>query len=260
MSLALTPRPSRTAVTIGRLQVESLGLNTTARDFVDYCLSEARRFAGRPLYSTSVNGHAISLCARDPAVESMFSDADSISADGQPMVTLSRLLTNHPLPERVATTDLYPEVARLAEEAGLSFYLLGAAENVNREAYEATRRAYPNLRIVGRHHGYFGREDEARICDEIAAAKPDILWVSLGVPLEQQFCVRNLGRLGGVGIVKTAGGLFDFISQEKSRAPGWMQRTGLEWFYRMILEPRRLFVRYVTTNPHALFVMLTSMR
>ena len=72
--------------------------------------------------------------------------------------------------------------------------------------------------------------------------------------------MRNLDKLAGVGIVKTAGGLFDFISLVKPRAPRWMQRVGLEWAYRLWNEPRRLFVRYATTNPHALFVLLTSMR
>jgi exopolysaccharide biosynthesis WecB/TagA/CpsF family protein len=200
------------------------------------------------------------MCARDPEVERMFLRADSIHADGQPMVAMSRLLSRHPLPERVATTDLFPAVARLAAEVGLTFYLLGATERVNRRAVEETRKRYPKLRIVGHRDGYFAREDEPRICADIVAANPDILWVSLGVPLEQEFCVRNLESLRGVGIVKTAGGLFDFLSKEKPRAPSWMQRAGLEWLFRLSREPRRLFMRYATTNPHAFFVMLTSMR
>ncbi len=251
---------SRPVATIGDLPVEALSLAATARTYVQYCLGETRRGAGRPHYSTSMNGHVISLCARDAEVRRMFCSADSISADGQPMVTMSRILSRHPLPERVATTDLFPEVARLASEAGLTFYMLGATECVNRKAVEAVRRAYPNLRIAGRRNGYFRPDDEARVCAEIRAAQPDILWVSLGVPLEQEFCARNLDALAGVGIVKTAGGLFDFLSQEKPRAPLWMQRLGFEWLFRLAHEPRRLFVRYVTTNPHAMFVMLRSMR
>ena len=263
MSLAVIARSARAprrVTSIGVLPVETLDLAATARAYIDYCLSGARRHALRPHYSTSVNGHVVSLCARDGRIERLFRQADSISADGQPMVTMSRMLARHPLPERVATTDLFPEVARLAAEAGLSFYMLGGTERVNREAVEATRRAYPALRIAGRRNGYFAREDEADILAEIAAAEPDILWVSLGVPLEQEFCVRNLDALRGVGIVKTAGGLFDFLSNEKPRAPLWMQRAGLEWLFRLGHEPRRLFVRYVTTNPHSMVVMLLSMR
>jgi len=261
MSLAIDySRAARSFTRIGVLPVETLDLAATARAYVNYCLSGARRYALRPHYSTSVNGHVVSLCARDGRIESLFRRADSINADGQPMVTLSRVLARHPLPERVATTDLFPEVARLAAEAGLSFYMLGGTERVNRKAVEATRRAHPALRIVGRRNGYFAPEEEAEIRAEIAALEPDFLWASLGVPLEQEFCVRNLDALRGVGILKTAGGLFDFLSKEKPRAPRWMQRAGLEWLFRMCREPRRLFVRYVTTNPHSMFVLLLSMR
>ena len=250
----------RRKVRIGALAVEPLTLSATAEALVRYCRSGTRAAASRPLYSTSVNGQVVSLCARDAEVMELFGKADSINADGQPMVTLSRYLTRTRLPERVATTDLYPAVAALAEREGLTFYLLGAAESVNRKAAEMTQRAFPNLRIIGRRNGYFKREDEEAICAEIAACKPDILWVSLGVPLEQQFCARNLEKLKGVGVVKTSGGLFDFISGEKPRAPGWMQKYGFEWLFRTLKEPRRLAVRYITTNPHALLVMLLAMR
>ena len=246
---------------IGGLQVEALGLRDTARAFVEYCLSPEREAAGRPLLSSSTNGQIVSLCARDPGVKALFQQVDSVNADGQPMVVLSRLLSRSPLPERVATTDLFPAVAELAEQAGLSFYILGASERVNAKAVELTQQTYPRLRILGRRHGYFsGPEDEAAVCEEIAALKPDILWVSLGAPLEQQFCVRNLHKFRGVGIVKTAGGLLDFMSLEKPRAPLWMQRCGLEWLFRTMVEPRRLMMRYLTTNPHAVMVMIATMR
>ena len=250
----------RPQVYIGRLPVETMSLDETADGFVDYCLSPERRSAERPFYSTSVNGQVISLCARSPRVTELISSADSINPDGQPMVTLSRFLTRAPLRERVATTDLFPAVAKRAARAGLTFYLLGASERVNRAAAEEITRQFPDLVIAGRRNGYFSREAEAEICNEIAALKPDVLWISLGCPLEQEFVARNLHRLGGVGIVKTAGGLLDFLSNEKARAPGWMQRFGIEWLFRTLLEPRRLGWRYVTTNPHALYVMLTSMR
>jgi len=148
----------------------------------------------------------------------------------------------------------------LAAKSGLTFYMLGASERVNAKAVEEVGKAYPTLKIIGRRNGYFKRDEEAAICDEIAALQPDILWISLGAPLEQEFVNRNLRRLSGVGIIKTAGGLFDFLSLEKARAPSWMQRFGFEWLFRTLLEPKRLLVRYVTTNPHALYVMLTRMR
>jgi len=245
---------------IGRLPIDAVDIQETARAFIDYCLSAERDEATRPVYSTSVNGQVISLCARDQKLAQMFLSADSLNADGQPLVFLSRYLCANPLPERVATSDLFPVVARLAAKAGVTFYMLGASEEVNRRAAEASLAAFPTLRIVGRRNGYFSRAEETAIVQEIARLRPDVLWVSLGVPLEQQFCMRNLTALRGVGIVKTSGGLFDFLSRAKPRAPVWMQRSGLEWLFRMSREPQRLFLRYLVTNPHALFLMVRTLR
>ncbi len=250
----------RPVVRIGRFPIDVVNIQETAQAFVDYCRSAERAKATRPLYSTSLNGHVISLCAQDRDLSESILSADSVNADGQPLVLLSRYLCSKPLPERVATTDLFPAVARLAAQAGVTFYMLGAREEVNRKAVEATLAAYPGLRIVGRRNGFFPRAEEAAIVEEIVRLKPDVLWVSLGVPLEQQFCARNLGALRGVAIVKTAGGLFDFLSLAKPRAPPWMQKIGMEWLFRVCREPRRLFLRYLVTNPHALFLMLRDLR
>ena len=115
---------------------------------------------------------------------------------------------------------------------------------------------YPGLRIVGRRNGYFSRDQEAAICAEINASGADVVWVGLGVPLEHAFCVRNKHRLTA-GWVVTAGGCFNYVTGAYARAPGWMQRLGLEWLHRLWHEPRRLFWRYAITNPHALFLLLT---
>ncbi len=250
----------RRVVRVGPFPVDAVDIQETAHAFIDYCRSAERARATRPIYSTSLNGQVISLCAQDRELKEAILSADSVNADGQPLVLLSRYLCANPLPERVATTDLFPAVARLAAQAGVSFYMLGAAEEVNRRAVEATLAAYPGLRIVGRRNGYFAPGEEAAIVEEIVRLKPDVLWVSLGVPLEQRFCVRNLDALKGVAIVKTAGGLFDFLSLAKPRAPRWMQRIGMEWPFRVCLEPQRLAMRYLVTNPHALFLMLRDLR
>ncbi|MGO8798629.1 MAG: WecB/TagA/CpsF family glycosyltransferase [Roseiarcus sp.] len=260
LAIRATPLGRHAVVHVGPLPIDAVDIDETAQAFIDYCRSAQRHAAERPLYSTSVNGHVISLCARDRRLTEMIQVADSINADGQPLVFLSRYLCANPLPERVATTDLFPVVAALAAQTGVTFYMLGGGEEVNRRAVEATLAAYPSLRIVGRRNGYFSRAEEAALVAQIARLKPDVLWLSLGVPLEQQFCRRNLSALRGVGIVKTSGGLFDFLSSAKPRAPAWMQRSGLEWLFRLALEPRRLFVRYLVTNPHALFVMVTNLK
>jgi N-acetylglucosaminyldiphosphoundecaprenol N-acetyl-beta-D-mannosaminyltransferase len=176
------------------------------------------------------------------------------------MVFASQWLSDRKLPERVATTDLIYEAAKIAQERGVSFYLLGAAADIIEQAVEHLQGLYPRLEIAGYRHGYFSAEEEADVVAGINAVRPDILWLGLGVPAEQRFALRHREHLRGVGVIKTSGGLFDFLSGKNRRAPEWMQATGLEWAYRIYLEPRRLLGRYMRTNPHALFLLLTKTR
>jgi N-acetylglucosaminyldiphosphoundecaprenol N-acetyl-beta-D-mannosaminyltransferase len=221
-------------------------------------LARTPRTGGRnPPLITSANGQVVSLAARDAAVRRLFLSADLVHADGMPLVFASRLRSPTALPERVATTDLFHDVARLAEIEGASFYLLGAEPKVIERAVAKVRERYPRLAIAGYRNGYFDG-DEDRAVDEIDAAAPDVLWVGMGVPREQSFALRHRGRLTNVGAIKTAGGLFDFLSGKNRRAPAWMQAAGMEWLYRAALEPRRLLVRYLTTNPHAAYLLLAK--
>jgi exopolysaccharide biosynthesis WecB/TagA/CpsF family protein len=245
---------------IGGLPIGVIDRAESARLMVEFAL--ARRGSGLPpLVITSANGQVVSMCARDPAARSLFLAADLIHADGMSLVFASRLKGKARLPERVATTDLFHDVARRAEISGTSFYLLGGTREVNEAAVDKVRKLYPRLVIAGYRHGYCRRaEEQAGIIAEINAARPDILWVGMGAPRELAFVIRNRDRLNNVGLVKTSGGLFDFVAGRNARAPSWMQAAGLEWLHRLALEPRRLLFRYLTTNPHAIFVLLTSSR
>jgi len=234
---------------VGGAQVARLDLKQTAHLIVNLARgADSRR---RPYYLTSVNGEVLARRRLDAAFARLIDDADLISADGEPLIVASRILAQNGLPERVATTDLYPVLAAMAEKAGLSFYLLGATEEVNSAAHGATRRMFPRLNIRGRSHGFLkGEALDAKLA-EINALAPDVLWLALGVPLEQEFVARYSARLPNVKVIKTSGGLFDFIAGAKSRAPRWLQKAGFEWAFRLFLEPRRLAIRYLTTNPIA---------
>ena len=118
------------------------------------------------------------------------------------------------------------------------------------------RETYPGLQIVGRRHGYFGRDDEDEICDEINLTQPDVIWVGLSVPLEYEFAVRNKTRLRA-GWLVTCGGCYNFVTGAYKRAPRLDAGRGLEWLFRLIREPKRLFWRYAVTNPLAIFLLLT---
>jgi exopolysaccharide biosynthesis WecB/TagA/CpsF family protein len=244
-------------VQIGGLPIAVIDRAQSAQFMIDVAL-DRRNSALPPLIVTSANGQVLSICAQQPTIRNLFLQTDLIHADGMSLVFASHLFCKTPLPERICTTDFFHDVARVGEHRGARIFLLGATQTVIDEAAQRVRALYPDLDIVGHASGYLRRHgEEVRVIDAINAAKPDILWVGLGVPFEQQFAVRNRHRLHGVGLIKTAGGLFDVLSGEKTRAPSWMRRVGLEWAYRMYLEPRRLARRYLTTNPHALYLLLT---
>jgi N-acetylglucosaminyldiphosphoundecaprenol N-acetyl-beta-D-mannosaminyltransferase len=244
-------------VRLGDLPVVVVDQATTARLMV----AEGMRRHGYwryPAFLTSTNGEVTHSCAFNPELRRLFLQADAIHADGMPHVFASRLKCKVALPERVATTDLFDAVNAEAERLGATVFMLGATEEVNAAAARAVRERYPALKLVGRRNGFFANvEEEQEACDEIAALEPDILWVSMGVPREQSFVVRHRARLTSVGVIKTSGGLFDFVSGTKPRAPELMQKAGLEWLWRVGLEPRRLGWRYLKTNPSALYLLLT---
>jgi N-acetylglucosaminyldiphosphoundecaprenol N-acetyl-beta-D-mannosaminyltransferase len=259
------PNPSRAfagdhgipLISVGGLPIAVIDRKDSARLMVEVALSR-RGSGGPPPVITSANGQVISMCAREPELRDLFLSADLIHADGMPLVFASRLKCHMALPERVATTDLFHDVARIAETRGARFYLLGATGEVIERAARNVRQRYPRLAIAGVRSGYFTADEESRLVDDINAARPDILWVGMGAPIEQAFALRNRARLAHVGLIKTSGGLFDFLSGKSRRAPLWMQSAGLEWLYRTVLEPRRLLYRYLTTNPHAFYLLLTT--
>jgi N-acetylglucosaminyldiphosphoundecaprenol N-acetyl-beta-D-mannosaminyltransferase len=242
-------------ITLGGLRLAVLDREQTANFTVGMVFPERR--ITRPLYLTSANGEVLARCSTEPVTDRLFRTADLINADGQPLVAVSRLTSKTPLPERVATTDLFHVIARKAEAAGLTFYMFGADEAENARAVANVRKMYPRLRIVGHSHGYLKGEALGAKVEEINALAPDYLWVALGVPYEQAFVETYSPLLPDVGVIKTSGGLFNFLSGSRPRAPRWMQTAGLEWAWRIWLEPRRLFWRYLTTNPRALWLLLT---
>lgn len=242
------------AIYVGGLQINALSQEAWAELLVEDYRSNFGRSA-RPKFMTSANGFVLSLQAQRPEFRRLLDQADGIDADGMSLVLASRWLSGQPLPERVATTDFFHVAARRAAEAGMAFYFLGGTEEDNRAAVQRVAAAYPGLRIAGRRHGYFSRDEEPAIAAEIAAAGTDVLWVGLGVPLEHEFIARNRDRMTGVTWIKSCGGLFKFLSGRDARAPRWMQAAGLEWLFRLLREPGRLLARYSYTNCHAVYLM-----
>lgn len=225
---------------------------------VDDCAAARRGELTRPRIVISSNGAVIADFHSNPQFREMVLEADLIDADGMPLVMATRLLCDEPLEERVATTDFILDASSTAAREGLRFYFLGAKPGVAETAANYLQGQYPGLQIVGIRHGYFGREDEASICQDILNARTDVLWIGLGSPLQESFAIRNRSELAGVAWLRTCGGMFDHYSGKFRRAPLWMQRNGLEWLYRAFYEPMRLGRRYLGTNLQALFYLATQ--
>lgn len=251
-------RPPR--VIVGGLPTVSVTRAGLADMMVEDCV-RARAAAGQvlPKLVFSSNGQGVSLAGRSREFRDTMLEAAWIHGDGQSIVIASKL-TQAPLPERIATTDFFHDAAEAAIEHGLSFFIFGGSEKQNAAATDAIGRLYPRLKIAGRRNGYFKPEEEEAICAEIRASGADVLWVGLGKPLQEEWSVRNRHRLGGIGWLKTCGGLYAFLCGDAPRAPEWMQRFGLEWLFRTMKDPRRLAWRYLTTNPHSFYRLLVHTR
>ena len=180
--------------------------------------------------------------------------ADLIVADGMAVVWASRIL-NQPLPCRITGIDLFEELLRRADLKGFSVYLLGASAEVLDDLVRTVRSTYPGLRIVGQHDGYFADHEAEQIAHEISKAMPDMLFVGISTPKKEVF-LETWGPSLGVAICHGVGGSFDLVAGTTRRAPASWQRLGMEWLWRLLQEPGRMWKRYLVTNIG--FVMLVA--
>lgn len=174
-------------------------------------------------------------------------DCDIINADGQGVVWASQILGKK-LPERVAGIDLMERLVQLAHENKYTIFFFGAEEAIVTEVLNKYSKKYSSNIIAGYRNGYFKKENEKEIAKQIADAKPNILFVAMGSPKKENFLFENKEILGNINFIMGVGGSFDVVACKVKRAPIWVQKIGMEWFYRMAQEPQRLFMRYFTTN------------
>lgn len=199
----------------------------------------------------NVNVHCLNLAYRDPELRRTLNDAPLVFCDGAGVVLGARLL-GLPRPDRITYAEWMWSLAGLAAREGLSLYLLGSGPGVAEEAARRLQLRHPALEIAGAEHGYFDKrpgsgENEA-VLARISAADPDVLVVGFGMPLQERWLAANRERLGS-GVALAGGAAFDYVSGRARRGPRLLTDNGLEWLARLLLEPRRLWRRYVIGNP-----------
>lgn len=222
-------------------EVDNLTMNEAVQKIEQLILSK------KPSYVVTPNVDHIVKLETDKEFQEVYKEADLILTDGMPLIWISKLIKN-PIKEKVSGSDLFPEVCKSAADKGYKVFLLGAAEGVAAKAAENLKEKYKGLNVVGTYspsYGFEKKEDEIQeIIKMINEVKPDILAVGLGAPKQEKF-LYNYRKQLNVPVALAIGASIDFEAGNIDRAPEWMQNSGLEWFYRLCKEPKRMFKRYL---------------
>jgi N-acetylglucosaminyldiphosphoundecaprenol N-acetyl-beta-D-mannosaminyltransferase len=218
-------------------------------------LVDAKIKAKESLHHSVVNAGKIVAMHSDVQLRESVNSADLINADGQAVIWASKLL-GKPLKERVAGIDLMENLVELAHQKNYKIYCLGAKEEVVSKVVSHYKEKYSPKIIAGYRNGYFTKEEEPKIAKEIAESGANILFVAITSPKKENFLYENRETLKVVNFIMGVGGSFDVVSGLVKRAPLWMQRSGLEWFYRLIQEPKRMWKRYLIGNSKFIFLIL----
>ncbi len=248
--MTVTSRPSP----IFEVEVETAPPADLLRQIVTWAEERAHK---RVSY---VNAHVINQSFDIPDLRRSLLASDLVYCDGYG-VRLAAKAIGLPVPHRMTGADWIWGVAALCEEKGRSIYLLGSEPGASAEAAAALKRWYPRLRVSGTHHGFF--EDDSphaeRVVEHINEQKPDILLVGMGTPRQEVWVEDNFERIDA-GVLWTIGALFDYVSGRTPRAPHWVADRGMEWVFRLLVEPRRMWRRYLVGNPVFLKRVLEARR
>ena len=214
----------------------------------DETLAEIERLIGvrQPVQHCVVNASKAVMMRDVKELLRIVSSCALVNADGQSVVWAARLL-GHAVPERVAGIDLFEALLALSETRRYPVYFLGASPGVLAAAVARALREHPTLEVSGAQDGFWPAKRSAEVVANIRAARPAILFVAMPSPRKEYWLAENLDALG-VPFSMGVGGSFDVYAGAIRRAPVWMQSTGLEWAYRFIQEPRRMWRRYLLGN------------
>jgi N-acetylglucosaminyldiphosphoundecaprenol N-acetyl-beta-D-mannosaminyltransferase len=227
----------------------------TMDEAVDRCLS----FLGgdrRPRLVVTLNAAILAMAERCGRLRSAVRGGDLVLADGISVVWAARLF-GFDLRHRVAGVDLMERLVELADGQRLRVFLLGARPEIVRKVVDRIEAEYPGVEVAGYRDGYFPAADSPEVIEQIRRSRADFLFVAMPSPFKEIWCFDHLDGLG-VPVVLPVGGAFDVFSGAISRAPLWMQGAGLEWFWRLMMEPRQKWRRYLFLNSAFVWICLRS--
>ena len=201
----------------------------------------------KQIYLVVVNASTIVDLQTDKELRKSINNSEIITADGQSVVWASKILKK-PLKEKVTGFEVMDKMVAISYKYNYKIFFLGATEEVVKEVVKKYSKKYSSKIIAGYRNGYFNKTDEPKISEEIAESGADILFVAISSPIKENFLSQNKEKLKNVSFIMGVGGCFDIISGKTKRAPIWMQNSGLEWFYRFLQEPKRMWKRYLIGN------------
>ena len=204
-------------------------------------------FNNKQIHHCVINAGKVVKMQSDKKLQESVISSDIINADGMSIVWAARLMGLE-IKERVAGIDLMDNLVRLASKKNYNCFFLGAREQVVKKIVDHYSVKYSNQVIAGYRNGYFDIEEEKMIIDQIIKSRPNFLFVAMTSPKKEIFLNKYKAKLKSVNLIMGVGGSFDVISGKVSRAPKYMQNIGLEWLYRLIQEPKRMWRRYLIGN------------
>jgi N-acetylglucosaminyldiphosphoundecaprenol N-acetyl-beta-D-mannosaminyltransferase len=205
------------------------------------------------IHHTVVNAGKMVMMQKDQELNESVVSADMINADGQAVVWAAKVLGT-PLKERVAGIDLMESLVEKAHEKGYKIFFFGAKEEVVKEVVDRYSKTYSPDIVAGYRNGYFKEEEKPAIAKQIADSGANLLFVAISSPTKEIFLNSYKKELSKLNFIMGVGGSFDVVAGKVKRAPIWMQKAGLEWFYRFLQEPGRMWKRYLIGNTR--FVLL----
>ena len=224
------------------MKTEILGVNFDNIQFND-ALDEVLYLAenGKSAYIVTPNSEICHMCLEDESFKKIINSADLVFPDGIGVIYASKILKK-PIQQKITGSDITVNVLSEACKKGLSIYLFGAKPGVSDKAKEEIEKKYPNINIVGTHHGYF--DDDTEIINDINDKGPNILLVCLGAPKQEKWMFDNRDKLN-INVMLGIGGMLDVLSGDVKRAPIIWQKLNLEWLYRVIKDPKRIKRLYI---------------